>query len=276
VTELQPLSLHSEAYRFLGLRLLNARERNVRSVMALSAKVGQGNTSTITNLGITLAQAGQRVVIVDANIRTPRVHHVFDLPNDYGLTDLLQGPDKESLMRAIQPTSVPNLYVVTSGMASGNPWELFRSRHLQEISHRLKEFADYILYDTPSALAFTDAQNLMPVVDAALLCMRALEPPSGAEQRILDSLQEARVEILGCVLSGVPATLLDGFHYYQHYYPTRLPTPPALPGQRGIVEEESPSPTWFEAPNGRNGDHRHENDEQPALASSDAGASEAM
>jgi len=219
-TELHPLSLHSEAYRFLGLHLLNARGPRVQSLMVISAKADQGSTNTVTNLGITLAQAGQRVVIVDANIRTPQVHGVFGMANDFGLTDLLAEPDGAAFEQALKPTSVPNLRVITSGSATENPWELFRSQNLLEVSHRLRDLADYVIYDTPSALAFTDALNLTPAVDAAFLCVRALEQASGAEQRLVQWLEQAGVTVLGSVLSDVPASVLESYQNYQRYYPT--------------------------------------------------------
>jgi non-specific protein-tyrosine kinase len=228
VTELQPLSLNSEAYRFLGLHLLTDRSRPVHSVMVLSSKAEQGSTNTVTNLGITLAQAGYRVVVVDANVRTPQVHSIFGLPNDRGLTTLLQDPAEGSLEDTLRTTSVEGLRVITAGPAPKNPWQLFRSSSLMRLSRGLQEVADYVLYDTPSALAFTDALNLTPVVDGAILCVRALEQPSGTEQRLLDFLRNAKVEILGVVLNDVPASLLESYQNYQRYYQPKPRPVPAL------------------------------------------------
>lgn len=218
-TELEPLSVHSEAYRFLGLHLLSEQGADIRSLMVISAKAGQGSTSTITNLAITLAQAGKRVVIVDANIRMPEMHRVFELENHFGLTELVASPSPEALNRALQPTTVPNLEVITSGGPSRNPWEMFRSQGLREISEKLRARVDYVLYDTPSAVAFTDAMNLAPIVDAAYLCVRALEPTSGSEQRLIAHLEKAGVLVLGSVLNDIPASVLESYQNYQRYYP---------------------------------------------------------
>ena len=248
ITEIAPQSLSSEAYHFLALRLLNMKDQRIRSAMVVSAKAGQGTTQTVTNLGITLAQAGYRVVIVDANFRTPQIHDLFGLSNDFGFTDLLEEPAvslghvlhdtafehlrilqtekkraEAQMLMALHPTSVENLHIVTSGKPPANPWELFRSRSLKEVSARLEEFADFVLFDTPSALAFTDALNLTPVADGAFLCVRALETPSGAEERLLEALREANVVNLGIVLTDVPAEMLDSTPNYQHYYPTPAP-----------------------------------------------------
>ncbi len=217
-TELDPQSLASEAYRFLGLHLLNSEDSSVRSLMVLSAKAEQGSTTTITNLAITLAQSGKRVIIVDANVRTSEMHQVFEIENEYGFTDLMTHPTPENLEQALRQTSIPGLWVMTSGVSPHNPWELFRSPNLKAISEMLLQRADFVLYDTPSALIFTDALNLAPVVDAAFLCVRALEPLTGGEQRLIKLLQDANVKVLGSVVSHVPTSVVEGYHNYQHYY----------------------------------------------------------
>lgn len=218
ITEMQPQSIHAEAYRFLGLHLLNTVKPQVRSLMVLAAKAEQGSTTTLTNLGITLAQAGKRVILVDANIRTSEIHQVFGVDNEFGFTNLLESPDPESLARALRPTANENLQFITSGSVPKNAWQLFRSQNLLELSCRLHDIADYVLYDTPSSLMFTDALNLAPVVDAAILCVRALEPLTGTEERLIELLERANVTVLGSVLSDVPTEVLEGFENYEHYY----------------------------------------------------------
>ncbi|HEX5323960.1 MAG TPA: hypothetical protein VFW40_09250, partial [Capsulimonadaceae bacterium] len=99
-----------------------------------------------------------------------------------------------------------------------NAWQLFRSQNLLELSCRLHDLADYVLYDTPSSLMFTDALNLAPVVDSAILCVRALEPLTGTEERLIELLERANVTVLGSVLSDVPTEVLEGFENYEHYY----------------------------------------------------------
>jgi non-specific protein-tyrosine kinase len=234
VAEYQPLSLHAEAYHFLALRLLNAQKEPIRSLMVVATKLGQGGTNTIANLGIGLAQAGKRVLIVDANVRTPQVHEVFGLPNEVGFTSLLQNPLDQEISSAVHQTSIPNLSVVTSGPPSSNPWGMLRSRRLVDLAERFTEMADYVLYDTPSAVSFTDALNLTPIMDAAFLCVRALEPITGLEAQLIDSLKEAHVTVLGSILTDVPAPLLETYANYQQYYPMAVRS--AL-----TAEEETPN-----------------------------------
>lgn len=243
-TELEPLSMHSEAYRFLGLHLLSELGTDIRSLMVISAKAGQGSTSTVTNLAITLAQAGKRVVIIDANIRMPEMHRVFELENHFGLSELVANPTPEALNRALQSTTIPNLEVITCGGASRNPWEMFRSQGLREVSERLRARVDYILFDTPSAVAFTDAMNLAPIVDAAYLCVRALEPTSGSEERLISMLEKAGVLVLGSVLNDIPASVLESYQNYQRYYPA---VPASLAATTATV---STNDGWIDVPAG--------------------------
>lgn len=222
ITEMQPQSLHSEAYRFLGLHLLSRPLPQLRSIMVLAAKAEQGSTTTLTNLGITLAQAGKRVLIVDANIRTSEIHMVFDAPNDFGFTDVLREPTAEALEQAIQHSSVPGLAFITSGPAPENPWGLFRSQNLAEMSRLFHQHADYVLYDTPSSLMFTDALNIASIVDGAILCVRAQQPLTGTEERLVEMLEEANVTVLGSVLNDVPASVLEGYTNYQDHYEPQI------------------------------------------------------
>lgn len=223
IAELNPRSLSSEAYRFLGLHLLASAGSEMRSLMVVSAKAEQGSTTTITNLAITLAQAGNRVVLVDANVRTAELHQVFETKNEFGFTDLLMDPTTSSFEKALLPTSVENLRIITSGSAPENPWELFRSSNLKSVSRRLRDIADYVLYDTPSGVMFTDALNLAPIVDGAILCVRALEATTGLEARLVDLISQNNVTVLGAVLNDVPVTMFAGYDNYRHYYAPALP-----------------------------------------------------
>jgi len=239
-TELEPRSLQSEAYHFLGLHLILPGQRPVQSVMVMSAKAEQGTTSTICNLAITLAQAGRRVVLVDANLRNPAVHEVFGLSSEVGLTSVLADP-RADLAGALQNTEVENLRVLAAGPPNDNPWQLMRSRSMEDLATQLRAIADFVLYDTPSALAFTDAFNLAPAVDGAFVVVRALEAPTGSERRLLELLKMAHVEVLGSVLHSVPVSLLDSHSHYHHYYPATERPLPALVGG-GSSDSNPPAP----------------------------------
>ncbi len=213
--EKHPLSPHAEAYHFLAQHLLKTQGKPIRSLLTISARPGQGSTNTIANLGITLAQSGHRVILVDANTRNPQLHEIFEIPNDFGLTNTLESPDIFAIKRALRPTSVPNLWVMPSGPASGNPWELFSSNRLAEVGKLLLERADYVLYDAPPATTFADTLNLATVADAALLSVRALEPLTGEEARLVERFEQAGTHVMGSVLSHVPLSLLESYRTAQ-------------------------------------------------------------
>ena len=230
-TERFPLSPHAEAYRFLAQHFLNAQGKPMRSLLTISARPGQGSTNTIANLGITLAQSGHRVILVDANTRNPQLHEIFEIPNDFGLTNALESPDIFAIQRGLRPTSVPNLWVLPSGPASGNPWELFSSQRLAEVAKFLLERADFVLYDAPPATTFTDTLNLATVADAALLSVRALEPLTGEEARLVERFEQAGTPVMGSVLSHVPLSLLESYRTLPPARPSRS-LPAAAPDER--------------------------------------------
>ncbi len=209
--ELHPLSPHAEAFRFLGRHFLHLHSGQPlpRSIMVLSAKAKQGNTNTAVNLAITLAQSGHRVILVDGNTRTPSLHEIFELENTVGLTKVLLHPSEEAVSAALCPTNLPNLMVLPSGPPSENPWELFSTQSVGALSENLLGRADYVIYDTPSALAYTDAMNLGEVADVALMCLRVSDRLSGQEGRVVQMFQMQRVHVAGSVLKDVPASFLQ-------------------------------------------------------------------
>ena len=214
--ELHPQSPQAEAYRFLGQHLLTPQNRYYRSMMVLAAKSGQGNTRTVTNLAITLAQSGHTVILIDANVRHPALHKVFGMKNLFGLTNILQNPESGVIEKALNKTDVENLSVILSGPEYRNPWELFGSARLNKMAEILNAKADYVLYDTSNASLYSDTLSLATIVDGALLCVRAVEPLTGAEQRLKDVLEQSEIPILGTILVDAPPSLLGS---YQNYTP---------------------------------------------------------
>jgi capsular exopolysaccharide synthesis family protein len=212
-----PMSPFAESYHFLATEiLLDSRASETRSIMVATAKPGQGGTSTICNLAITLAQAGRRVVLIDADLRRPRLHRLFSVPNDLGLADVLR--DGASVVACMKTTPVENLALLTAGSRIDNPWALLKSAQLGELIEKLKQVADYVLVDVPSAIVFADAATVASIVDSVLVVVRANESPRGSEFQIKGLLNKANRNILGVVLNDVPPDEVDSCHYYAHYY----------------------------------------------------------
>jgi len=213
-----PLSPVAEAYRFLRTDfLLSAGAVGAKAVMVATAKPGQGGTSTVANLGISLAQDGKRVILVDADMRKPSLHRIFKVPNDFGLSSVLS--NEKDLDEVVFSTEVDSLLIMPAGPTPSNPSELLGSGRMRMLVQKLTEHADYVLFDTPSAIAFTDAVVLSQVVDGVILVVRAQQVPRGSELQVRNLLNKADAAILGVVLNDVQPEAVDSCYFHSHYYP---------------------------------------------------------
>ena len=218
VTYTEPLSPVAEAYRFLRTDLLLCTETSgAKTIMVATAKPGQGGTVTVANLGISLAMDGKRVVLVDADMRRPSLHRIFKLPNEFGLSSVLS--NEKDLEDVIFSTEIESLLVIPAGPETTNPSELLGSGRMRNLATKLAEHADFVLFDTPSAVAFTDAVVLSKVLDGVILVVRAHQVPRGAELQVRNLLNKAKANILGVVLNDVQPEMVDSFYYHSHYYP---------------------------------------------------------
>lgn len=236
ITYLDPLSPLAEAYRFLRTDLLlTAAESGCQTIMVATAKPGQGGTTTIANLAISLAMDGKRVVIVDGDMRRPTLHRIFKANNDYGLSSVLSG--EKDLDEVLVSTEVQNLMLLPAGPTPTNPSEMLGSQRMGDVVETLRQGADFVLFDTPSAIAFTDTIVLSRWIDGVLLVVRANQVPRGAELQVRKLFNKANVRILGVVLNDVQPTNVDSYYYHSHYYPNAGSTILALEGNKGGVTE---------------------------------------
>jgi capsular exopolysaccharide synthesis family protein len=214
---LQPVSPEGEAYRFLGLQLLLLqRSRPLQVIMLATAKPGEGATTTLANLAVTLAQGRRRVILVDADLRRPCQHALFGLKNEVGLTSVLRGEVR--VEEALQETRVANLRCLTGGPLVEQPWELLRSGRLERLVEELRQDAEFVLIDTPSAAAFADGYHVAPVVDGVFMVVRARHQPTGVELKIKRMMEEAGGHVLGAVLNDVPIGQVESCRYHAQYY----------------------------------------------------------
>ncbi|MGQ9488934.1 MAG: GumC family protein [Armatimonadota bacterium] len=218
VTHLQPASPHAESYRFVGEDLLLTLEEHpdIRSIMVATVRPGQGGTSTITNLAITLAQGGKRVILVDGDMRRPSLHKVFNVSNDVGLSSVLA--NGLQIAEVLRPTEVDNLVLVPAGPLPKNPWQLLRSQKMQEVVEALEQSCDIVLFDTPSAAVFADASVMASLVDGVVVVVRANHIPRGSELQVKHLLNKAKVKLLGVVLNDAAPEMVDSYYYHSHYY----------------------------------------------------------
>jgi capsular exopolysaccharide synthesis family protein len=176
-----------------------SQEEPIRCFAVTSALPLEGKTTVSSNLAISLAQFGRSVLLVDADLRRPRLHRVLDVDNDLGLSSLVEG--RTTLTAAIHQTKVDGLSVLTSGPIPGNPSELLHSAAFEKVKDDLLEHFDYVLFDTPPMGAVTDAAIVAPQVDGVLLVVRAgtstMHSISGARKQ----LNSVSARLLGAILN---------------------------------------------------------------------------
>jgi capsular exopolysaccharide synthesis family protein len=224
----EPKSPVSEAYRSLRTALQFIRlDRALRTIQVTSPGAGDGKTTTLANLAVALAQAGERVVVVSCDLRRPRIHEFFRLSNDVGFTSVLLG--NTPLSGGLKTVDGQELLtVLPSGPIPPNPSELLTTQRAVEVLVALQTEADVVLVDCPPVLPVTDAAVLSSRVDATLLVARAGHTTRHDYARAHDLLKQVDAPFIGTVLNGAPTSGAYGYSYrynysYAHAAPSRGP-----------------------------------------------------
>lgn len=206
ITLQEPLSPQSEAYRNLRINLQYASlDEALDTLLITSVGPEEGKTTTLANLAVTLAQAEQRVIIVDCDLHRPQVHQLFGLPNDQGLTTAIL--DEGSLQTpSLQNTPIENLRVLTSGPLPQRPADLLGSRRMATLIETLKQQTDLVLFDAPPVMSATDAAMLATQVDGVLLVLSAGQTRREDSLLAIERLQKVKARIVGAVLQNASST----------------------------------------------------------------------
>ena len=201
ITLTDPRTPAAEAYRALRTNLMfYSLDKPLSRLLFTSPVPGEGKSTVLANLAVTLAQGDNRTIIVDSDLRKPSQHEIWHLDNERGLTTVLI--DGAALAAsAVQATSVPNLSVLTSGPLPPNPADVLGSRRMDEVIAALKEQADYVLFDAPPTLAVTDAALLSAKVDGVILVLRAGTSQRDHAARAKEQLQRVKAPLIGTVLT---------------------------------------------------------------------------
>jgi succinoglycan biosynthesis transport protein ExoP len=210
-------SSFAEAFKSLRTAfLLASPERAPRHVVVTSCEPLDGKSTVITNLAIALTQIGRRVVIVDADLRRPRVHKVFGITNEIGLSSFLSG--NAPVEEVVRDSGVPNLQVVTSGPVPPNPSELLASKALEAFMESLETVGpfDHVFFDSPPLLQMADAVLLATCMDATILVAREGRTIHQSLSSGVKRLRQSRARILGAVLNAVVERF--GNYYYYRYH----------------------------------------------------------
>lgn len=212
-----PRSPIAEAYRVLRTNLqFSTVDQPSRTLMVTSPNPVEGKSVTAANLATVMAQSGKRTILVDADLRRPVQHHIFETTNAEGLTTLLLD-GKIDPAAALKPTSVENLYVLPSGPIPPNPAELIGSKRMGELIKALAHQADVVIFDSPPVLAVSDAPTLATRVDGTLLVIDAGNTRRGLAHRAKEALTAVGAHVLGVALNRLSARS-GGYYYYYYYY----------------------------------------------------------
>ncbi len=204
----------SEAFRRLRTNLFALeRELPIQTILITSADPSEGKSTMVAGLAFTMAQAKRKVLIVDADLRLPTQHRIYDLSNEVGLSSVLTGDARWD--DAVQSTSIPGIHVLTSGPLSANPFELLSTPGLPIILQQLQQQFDVVLLDTPAFLTVSDATVLAPVVDGVILLVSCGQARRETVRSVCDQLQNHTARVLGIIVNRAQK---KPSRQYQKYY----------------------------------------------------------
>ena len=219
ITYEDPKSPISESYRSLRTNITYASsDKVIKSLLVSSPQPGEGKSTTVANLAIAFAQLRKRTLLIDADLRKPVQHNVFDQPRGPGLSEYLVSEvfDFDSI---IHPTKIDNLSMVTAGGLPPNPSELLGSNRMSKIINRLEQEWDIILIDSPPIVAVTDSSMISSEIDALIMVVKAGQTDRAAVDRALDTISNVGSPLIGAILNGAnPETLAGKYSYYYSYY----------------------------------------------------------
>ena len=208
----EPRSPAAEAYRVLRTNLQFSAGSTLRTFLVTSANPLEGKSLTTANLAVALAQSGQRVILVDADMRRPTQHHIFGLENQVGLSNVLEGGDV-SLEELVQPVAMSDLSVITSGPIPDHPSDLIGSERMSNLTELLQQYADVVVFDSPPVMAVADAAILASRLDGVLLVVDAGSTRRGAARHCKETLDSVGAHLLGVAINRLSA-LRGGYYYY--------------------------------------------------------------
>ena len=215
VVEQQPRSPAAEAYRTLRTSVMaRGRQRNIRVIGVTGAAMGEGKTTTATNLAVALAQADQNVLAISADLRRPRLHRFFALEVEPGLSDVLT--DATSFEPAARKVR-NNLHVVSSGSPTSQPAEVLESPRLGELLTRARDGFDFVIIDLPPVLGLADTLVVAPLLDGVLVVAEAERTTQTAIRHTVDHLVQVGAVVEGGVLNNVSHSRLAEYRYGYDY-----------------------------------------------------------
>jgi capsular exopolysaccharide synthesis family protein len=190
------------------------RHDGPRTILVTSAGPGEGKTLVVANLAATYAELGKRVLVLSCDFRRPKIHRLFGVPNDHGLSEALEASNGQPVLRGhVRSTPLTNVRVVPSGAIPESAGELLTSRNMREALVEARKEADIVLLDTPPVLATSDASHLFPDVDTVLVVARAGKTTAEVAERSSELLRRMRAPVVGVALNGSTEEMVPRGYY---------------------------------------------------------------
>lgn len=210
-------SPHAEAYRVLRTNLLFSRKDDrLNSLVVVSAGAGEGKSTTVLNLATVFAQSGQRVLVVDSDLRRPTLHKLLKISNSIGLTNYLL--KQNSLDEVIQRTSIPTLDLLASGKLPSSSMNILGSAPMKDLVNELKQRYDFVFFDSPPIMGVSDAAILASEVDMVVQIIQYRRYPQPMNIRAKQMIEKVGGNLVGIVLNNINMSQDESYYYYSGYY----------------------------------------------------------
>jgi succinoglycan biosynthesis transport protein ExoP len=210
-------SPHAEAYRVLRTNLLFSRKDDkLNTVAIVSAGAGEGKSTTVFNLAAVFAQSGQRVLMVDSDLRRPTLHKMLRVTNNFGLTNYLL--KQNTLEEVIQTTSLPTLDFMASGKLPSSSLGILSSAQMRDLIGQLKQHYDFVFFDSPPVMGVSDASILASEVDMTLQVIQYRRYPQPMNIRAKQLIEKVGGNLVGIVLNNINMSQDESYYYYSGYY----------------------------------------------------------
>ena len=214
----RPDSVAAEAYRALRTSIQFASvDKDIKTLVVTSTSPEECKTSVVINLGIVIAQAGKRVLLIDGDLRNPSIHKNLELKNEKGLSTIFLRDEPMDIDKYVIQYSVNNLFILPSGPLPPNPSELLASERMKQFLARAKEKYDFIIFDSPPLLPVTDAAVVSKICDGTVLLVRSGKAVIQATHRVKTILSNLKINVLGVVITDVDQRK-EHYYYYDYKY----------------------------------------------------------